>query len=272
MLESTQHKSSLFETFTYAETPVDYSLRQAHLVATLNRLRENLRYRNQALRYYAIGEYGDTTGRPHYHAALFGLDPSHHELVEKAWNGIPSTEGYRPGHVDHGTLEPHSAAYITGYMTKKLTKEEYGYAGLEPEFALMSLKPGIGMSWLPEIFSALTTGAGPTFIARYQDVPAAFSIAGKSLPLGPYLRQKLRLLMFGDHRLPPGATVPKALKEHSEILSHMPPLPINSTAAEELAAWSQAQSTHKERKQISLKQRALQVKKKHAIYKQMRQL
>lgn len=272
MLESQMHPHSLFETFTYAKTHESGSLRKAHLVSTINRLRSSCNHRGIKFRYYGIGEYGDQTSRPHYHLALFGLDPSHTEIIERAWAGLQDSEGYQPGHVDHGTLEPQSAAYITGYLTKKLSREEYDWAGLEPQFALMSLKPGLGLPWLPHLFEALTTRDGASYLRTHQDVPTAFSIGGRSLPLGPYLRQRLRALLFGDHRQPEPASRALGLKEHIEILKELPPLPINSTAAEELAAWSQAQSTHKERKQISRKQRALQVKKRHEIFSQMRQL
>lgn len=273
MLEAQMHPVNSFETLTYAKTNPSGSLTKSHLESTLNRLRAHYNRRSiTPPRYYGIGEYGEQTSRPHYHIAFFGISPDHSDLLTRAWEGIDTSSGYEPGHIDHGQLEPQSAAYITGYLTKKLSRDEYDYAGLEPQFALMSLKPGLGLPWLPHLFEALTTRDGATYLRTHQDVPTSFSIGGRSLPLGAYLRQRLRTLLFGDHRQPQPASDLLGLKAHIEILKELPPLPINSTAAEELAAWSQAQSTHKERKQISRKQRALSIKKRHEIFSQMRQL
>ena len=42
------------------------------------------------LTYWCCGEYGKTTGRPHYHLILFGLDKKYKSLVDDAW-----TFGYK---------------------------------------------------------------------------------------------------------------------------------------------------------------------------------
>ena len=72
MLESFSHSDATFVTLTY--DPEKYSgesLRPEDVTKFLKRLRRKLEPKK--LRYYLVGEYGDKTGRPHYHIALFGF-------------------------------------------------------------------------------------------------------------------------------------------------------------------------------------------------------
>lgn len=64
--------------------------------------------------------------------------------------------------------------------------------GRFPEFARMSRKPGIGAPTAPDIASQLATDGGSYSIAETGDVPATLHHGGKSLPLGRYLRSKIR--------------------------------------------------------------------------------
>lgn len=64
--------------------------------------------------------------------------------------------------------------------------------GRHPEFSRMSLKPGIGALSLHEIQQALETDLGCEEIAINLDVPMALNIGRKQVPLGSYLRRKLR--------------------------------------------------------------------------------
>ena len=61
-------EASSFVTLTYADAPVSLSKRDCQLF--LKRLRK----RCGSFRYYLAGEYGEESGRPHYHACIFGLD------------------------------------------------------------------------------------------------------------------------------------------------------------------------------------------------------
>lgn len=165
LLEGSMHECSSFVTLTYAPEflPTNYSLSRRHLQTWLKRLRfvlDPLR-----IRFFAVGEYGDTNFRPHYHAIIFGYDfPDRYlwrmgkhnmplyrsELLERTWN---------LGHAEIGTFGAMAAGYVSGYTIKKMGGE-YGAEHyrrmnpdtgeihqVEPEFSLMSRRPGIGRAW-----------------------------------------------------------------------------------------------------------------------------
>lgn len=153
---------------------------------------------NDSLRYYAVGEYGDETFRPHYHAAIFGLPTCSNVLTRKPYcqcttcHLVRTTWGHGQIHV--GTLEPASARYLAGYIEKKMTRnDDPRLQGRHPEFSRMSLKPGIGYNYMHEVASTLMqfnledTAQG--------DVPSSLRHGTRTLPLGRYLTRKLRTLV-----------------------------------------------------------------------------
>lgn len=184
MLEQRVHEFSSFWTFTYDDDhlPPDGSLCPRHAQLFFKRLREGLAPR--VCRYFLVGEYGDETFRPHYHAALFGVSELEVPYVSQCW-GL--------GHVVAGTLTWASAAYVAGYVTKKMTApDDPRLKGRHPEFARMSLRPGIGALAVPGIQQDLESRFGSLAVAREGDVPRSLMHGRKSMPLGRYLRRKLR--------------------------------------------------------------------------------
>lgn len=180
MLEAVMHPAASFVTLTYEEVPDGGSLVPQHLQLWLKRFR----YFTGSFRYYAVGEYGDRTERPHYHVALFGHGRECTEVVHSSW-GL--------GHVHVGDLTLESAAYVAGYVTKKLTSpDDPRLQGRQPEFARMSLRPGIGAYSMEEIARCLQSKAGWDEIERLGDVPTVLRHGRKLLPLGRYLRRRLR--------------------------------------------------------------------------------
>lgn len=183
-LESLKHEQSSFITLTYDQdhVPKDLSLNPKHTTDWVKRLRDKISPRK--VRYFLVGEYGDHTQRPHYHAALFGVGLLDEELIKDTW---------KKGFIQVGELTLHSAQYIAGYVTKKMTqKEDSRLKGRHPEFARMSRKPGIGATAMDEVADILTTHFGVKEIETLGDVPKALKQGKKSLPLGRYLRSKLR--------------------------------------------------------------------------------
>lgn len=193
VLESLQHPDSCFITLTYndEQLPPGGTLVPSDLQKYIKRLRKAVLPRK--IRFYAVGEYGDRTFRPHYHLALFGIGLEDIHTIADAW----SVDGKALGHIMGGTLTFESAAYIAGYVTKKMTNgkdpvvlEKLG--GLHPEFARMSNRPGIGANIADELADALTTDFGSKELARTGDIPVSLKHGGVNMPLGRYLRSKIR--------------------------------------------------------------------------------
>lgn len=186
MLESLVHPYSSFVTLTYNDDniPDGGSLEPRHLQLFLKRIRKQ--YDNR-LRFFGVGEYGDHTDRPHYHLALFGHNPEHTAVVQDCWSA---------GFSYIGNLTMDSAQYIAGYVVKKMTrKDDERLQGRYPEFARMSLRPGIGAPAIQSVAEALQNKAGWDEIDRLGDVPSVLRHGRKSLPLGRYMRTRLRAAM-----------------------------------------------------------------------------
>lgn len=159
--ESEMHDQNCFITFTYKDEHLIYGgaehaiLYPRHLELFWKRLRKFLGP-GRRIKYFACGEYGDTTSRPHYHACLFGYDFEDKTLYSTK-NGVPlyssDTLDYLWGLGDCriGAVNFETAAYVARYiMKKRLGKSavEYEEQGIEPEFVRMSRRPGIGSTWL----------------------------------------------------------------------------------------------------------------------------
>lgn len=217
ILENLMHGDSSFITLTYQDASLPCqlnglpTLHPKHTQTWLKRLRKQCE--PSRLRFFLVGEYGDENFRPHYHAIIFGLptctrgrtlrQPATRSrpLWEKCCDQcrlVGSTWGH--GDVDLGIVETSSAQYVCGYVTKKMTHRlDDRLRGREPEFARMSNRPGIGYDALHEFAS--------TFLQfdlekSQGDVPVTLRHGSRELPLGRYLRKKLRLLIGRDEKTP----------------------------------------------------------------------
>lgn len=183
LLESLKHPVSCFITLTYSQEslPGTGSLDPKHAQDFLKRLRRAVE--PQKIRFYLVGEYGSQTWRPHYHAVIFGLGADDALVIAKAW---------KMGNVQVGTLTAESAAYCAGYVTKKMTSKTHPLLeGRYPEFCRMSLRPGIGAEAMQDVADLLTTQYGCLALSD-GDVPLSLKHGGRDLPLGRYLRRRLR--------------------------------------------------------------------------------
>ena len=185
MHEASLHESNCFITLTYDEKylPEDYSLRKEHFQKFLKRFRKAIH--PIKIRYFMCGEYGDDSWRPHYHAIIFGYDFSQGCKYRKNWyerrQQIQMSEVGNPYYISPllSELWPDgyhiiaectwdSAAYVARYCTKKVNGQfaeehytrqildwneftgeifEFKEVNLEPEYATMSRRPGIGKDW-----------------------------------------------------------------------------------------------------------------------------
>lgn len=190
ILENQLHPYSIFATFTYSNDnlPSGNTLVPEDMSKYFKRLRKAI----GKFRYYYVGEYGEQTKRPHYHALLFGdFSGNRTDLVRKCW-----TQRYSRvpiGHVHIGDVNNKSIAYCTGYITKGMTRDtDARLDGRHPEFSRMSRSPGIGAHALDRYVSELTTRKGAAALSQMGDIPSEIRIDGKSYPLGRYLVTKAR--------------------------------------------------------------------------------
>lgn len=158
MHESQMHDASSFVTLTYRKEDLESpSLCYRDFQLFCKRARRKL----GPFRFYMCGEYGEDYGRPHFHACLFGLFFDDRVWFRRLPSGFnvyrsPVLEELWPhGYSSVGDVTFESAAYVARYIVKKVTGSlaESHYVSedgecLVPEFTRMSLKPGIGATWL----------------------------------------------------------------------------------------------------------------------------
>lgn len=172
MLELETAGKGLFVTLTYDnehcpwsqfdedDNPMYGTLNKRDVQLWMKRLRK--RFGDIKIRFYLAGEYGERTLRPHYHCILFGiglsdLDPLYehgcNELGQRYYISPDLSESWSLGHVLVSDVSWKTCAYVARYVTKKLNGPwsiDYAVRNVEPEFALMSRKPGIGRQYLEE--------------------------------------------------------------------------------------------------------------------------
>lgn len=170
--EASQHEECCFITLTYDEDNVPLTkegyktLLPSDVQKFMKRLRRHLEYvpkksrgvrdHVSKVRYFAVGEYGGKTHRPHYHLIIFGWKPSDAEPF-KTHNGKPvyrsrQIEKLWPfGFSSFSEVNPYVAKYCARYVTKKFSRLETADTRdkvVVPEFVLQSTRDGaIGASW-----------------------------------------------------------------------------------------------------------------------------
>lgn len=209
MLEALQYEDNAFVTLTYSDEflPAGGSLNPKHLQDWLKRFRKKIE--PARVRYYAVGEYGDESQRPHFHIAVFGFPACDHGSTLHGAENIGRDccascrvifDTWGMGNIFVGTLELHSAQYIAGYVTKKMTSpDDERLQGRHPEFCRMSLRPGIGADAMHDVASELMRF---NLENTQADVPVSLRHGSKTLPLGRYLRRKLRTMVGKDEKTP----------------------------------------------------------------------
>lgn len=162
MHEASLHEQNSFVTLTYKDNPVD--LCYPDFQYFMRKVRKEYGY----ARFFAAGEYGELGLRPHFHAVLFGVGFHDGVSLGKGESGFKlfSSDAlsalWSHGMASFGSVTFESAAYVARYVTKKVDGvrqltgwhpyTRVGADGYEmevrPEFAKMSLRPGIGARWL----------------------------------------------------------------------------------------------------------------------------
>ena len=167
--ENQLHEESAFLTLTYSDKhlPPDGGLVPKDHTLWMKRYRKSLNGKKgrplRNIKYFHCGEYGDETGRPHYHTLVFGHDYSDkrlHKVTEQGhriWTSEALDEKWGLGHCYIGSVTFESAAYVARYIMKKQTgiHAEDAYKGydwvsgevvdIHPEYITMS--NGLGTGW-----------------------------------------------------------------------------------------------------------------------------
>lgn len=131
MQEDKQSLSSHFLTLTYDTSKVPISkngfmeLSKRDLQLFFKRLRKKHKA-EVPIKYYAVGEYGGKTKRPHYHIILFNAELS---TIQSAWNN---------GQIHYGAVTGASVGYTLKYMMKPPSRPMHKNDDRTREFSLMS--------------------------------------------------------------------------------------------------------------------------------------
>lgn len=173
--EAQMHEDSSYVTLTYNDENCPVSLVYSDFQAFMRRLRK----RHGKARFFMCGEYGEENWRPHFHAIIFGVGfrdrTLHSERGDVRVFRSAALEGLWPfGFSTVGDVTFQSAAYVARYVMKKVNgdraDEHYQRVSLstgelvrvKSEFCRMSLKPGIGATWLqkyrPEVYGRTFEG------------------------------------------------------------------------------------------------------------------
>lgn len=166
LLEASEHEQTCFVTLTYDDDHLPYhgDIVKSHIQKYVRALRD--KYPEKKIRFYQCAEYGEITGRPHFHIILFGFDfpdkeiAGHTRTGEKIYKSqICEDLWLNRGGCRIGDVNQQTASYVAGYVTKKVTGKnaEEHYERIDPDTgeiyqltppcSTMSRRPGIGANW-----------------------------------------------------------------------------------------------------------------------------
>nr|AVQ10273.1 replication protein VP4 [Gokushovirinae environmental samples] len=186
--EAKMHERNCVVTLTYndAHLPDDGGLVKRHLQLFMKRLRKEF---GNGIRFYACGEYGENTKRPHYHCILFNFDFADKRFYKKSKTGDnlytsdTAERVWAKGFCVVGEVTFESCAYIARYIVDKMTgeKADEWYTTndgviVQSEFTNMSRRPGIGRSYYDKYgaevlrHDSVIIRAMPVRPPRYYDV------------------------------------------------------------------------------------------------------
>lgn len=237
VLESMSHEFNCFVTLTYDDDHLPHAcgckrcsgnhpggtLRPDDVTKWLKRVRFGLP--DRIIRYYYCGEYGDNTHRPHYHVMLFGVATIEEPYLQSKWPH---------GHLYIGECNAHTAGYVAGYVTKKMTShEDERLEGRHPEYARMSLRPGIGGLAADSLGDTLMTKEGSYAVIQSEgDAPNEIRLGGRLQPLHKYIKARIRARVG----LPKPGIESKASREARKRLQDLLGVKALSPAMEKKAA------------------------------------
>lgn len=136
-------------------------------------------------RYYAIGEYGEESGRAHYHMAVFPQHPAQVDAIRRYW---------KKGFTQAAEMEHERARYLANYTTKKLTKhtDDRLSPGQEPEFRTSSRNPPLGAVFAKNIIRHWRQPREASILQQRGDIERTFRFENRIYPLGSWVLNHAR--------------------------------------------------------------------------------
>lgn len=192
-----EHNSFITLTFHDDHLPLDYSVHLREFQLFMKRLRQEVK---TPIRFFACGEYGGKTLRPHYHALIFNYSfpdktklhhQNHHQNQLFTSNQLTKIWPY--GFNTIGSVNYQSAGYVARYSLKKVGDADKRHTDyytrihplsltpvtVQPEFLTMSRMPGIGSGWYDKFKSDC--------------FPSDFLVVdGRKVPVPAYYLRKLQ--------------------------------------------------------------------------------
>jgi len=153
MQETRRCDTATWVTLTYEQPPLDsnglMTLRKDDFQRFIKRLRKIRRdFSTQKIKYYACGEYGSKTFRPHFHAVIFNSTPND---IDRAWSNFTSLadeQGVKLGFCTFDAVNENTVMYTAKYMNKGKLIPLFDGDKRTPEFQLFS--KGLGSNFLTE--------------------------------------------------------------------------------------------------------------------------
>lgn len=144
-------------------------LRKAHTSAAYRKKGLDMGSAKYRLKYFCVGEYGDTYKRPHYHIILFNSDV---QLIQSAWN---------KGEIHYGEVSGASVGYTLKYITKEGWRPMHKNDDREKPRYQMS--KGLGLNYLtPAIIKFHKTTADNMYCTTEQ---------GQKIAMPRYYKDKI---------------------------------------------------------------------------------
>lgn len=152
----------------------EFTLNYKHHQDFIKRLRKSYTNNKSGIKYFAVGEYGDKSDRPHFHTILFNADQQN----------VLDTWGH--GNVHFGEVTESSIAYTLKYAYKKIGrthKRDYKNPEVSREIERSLISRGLGAEY----------AESKQIVKFYQDdiTNNHKSNGGKIQPLPRYYRQKI---------------------------------------------------------------------------------
>ncbi|WNK13400.1 MAG: replication initiator protein [Microvirus sp.] len=162
--EAQLHEKNCFLTLTYAKPCFSLVYRDFQIF-----IRALRRRAGRGIRFFMSGEY-TKAGRPHFHACLFGFYPGDARFLRTTPSGFKLytsqflSKLWPHGYHSVGDVSTQSAGYVAKYVVKRFVGDDCKVTEIidpdsgeifkrVPEFARMSLRPGIGREWLRRFFT-----------------------------------------------------------------------------------------------------------------------